>query len=616
MQAAPASPTARLRWTSPALLLGWAAVAAARLLTLPHSLWEGDEVLFIRGIEHFDPLHHRPHPPGYPLLIGLGKLLDLLVHDPFTSLVALSVISSLVAYGALVDAFRRIVSPASGPEAAERIGVAGALLFLLSPAMLVYGPMALSDPPALMFLALALAAAARLSESPTLGSPVALGAFASAAVGCRPQLALAVLPMLAVALWPARREGRRIAAALGAFTLVSLLWFVPLLAAVGGPSGLLAFLGKQAGLVAEYDAVAPRAGRGGLWVATRFLAHPWGPRWTSLPVLALASAGAVALAASRRVRRARVLPLAVLCGVDLGFCLLVMNPQDAVRYALPSLLGIAFAAAVGCHVVARRARVPRAVWPAAALLAAGFAIYTWPLLAARSRGDSPPVQAARWIQRSVPHNAVLLVDRELAPQASWLLRDYVLLAADPGLQTAALHNPGTPVFLLGDGESAWPGAQTFQWPGSDAWGKLMRGHFRVVSVSSIPPERRYEVVRGVEDYEASILEPAWRWLGPDALVRIDLRGVRTRLLAVTLGLPGQAPYPVVPVTLAVNGTPLAALRVARNGRQEILLPLPAGAEAAEVSFRSGSSFVPAASGLGSDTRRLSVQLLALEQRGF
>jgi len=71
------------------------AVAAARLLTLPHSVWEGDEILFMKGIEHFDPLHHQPHPPGYPLLIGLGKLLNLLFHDPFASLVALSVLAKL-----------------------------------------------------------------------------------------------------------------------------------------------------------------------------------------------------------------------------------------------------------------------------------------------------------------------------------------------------------------------------------------------------------------------------------------------------------------------------------------------------------------------------------------
>ena len=217
-------------------LAGFALVLLVRLLTLPRSLWEMDEVLFARAVERFDPLTHRPHPPGYPVVVGLGKLLNLVFHDPFTSLVALSLISSLVGYWALVAAFRRI----AGGTDAERVAVAGALLFQLSPAMLVQGPLPMSDPPALMFLALALAAGAILREGGGIWSALALGASASAAIGCRPQLALAVLPMLAVALWQIpgwRRRGEAVAA----FTLVSLLWFVPLVVATRGITGFLVY---------------------------------------------------------------------------------------------------------------------------------------------------------------------------------------------------------------------------------------------------------------------------------------------------------------------------------------------------------------------------------------
>jgi hypothetical protein len=518
--------------------------------------------------------------------------------------VTLSVISSLVGYAALVDAFRRITG-------SERVAVAGAVLFHLSPAMLVYGPLALSDPPALMFLSLALAAAARLPESPSVRPALALGAAASAAVGCRPQLALAVLPMLAVALWPARRRLSTVLATFAAFTAVSLLWFVPLLLAVGGPAGFLPFLGKQAGLVAHYDAGVPRTGGGVSRLAARFFAHPWGTRWTSLPVLALAAAGAVALAASRR---SRALPLAVLCAVDLAFGLLVMNPFDAVRYALPSLLGVAFAAAVGCDALARRVRRPQApfaVWLAVALLCAGFIVYTEPLLVVRTTTLSPPVQAARWIERSVPLSAPLVVDAELAPHASYLLRKYLRIPADPGLQREAEHRLVRPDFLLGDGESAWPGTVKFLWPESDPYGKLSRGHLRVISVSPIPPDRWYGAVRGVYAFEPSIRQPLWRWLGPDAAIRLG----GSRQVRVTLGLPGHAPIASVAVTVAVDGTPVASVDVPRGGRQTVVVPLPAGPETAEISFRSATSFVPAEAGMGPDTRRLSVQLLGVERQG-
>jgi hypothetical protein len=614
------------RWLSPPLLLGFGVVAAARLLTLPHSLWEGDEVLFVKGVELFDPIHHQPHPPGYPLLIGLGKLLNLLLHDPFASLVTLSVISSLVGYLALVDAFRRIAPATATLGSTESVAIAGAVLFHLSPAMLVYGPLALSDPPALMFLSLALAAAARLRERASLLAAASLGVSTSAAIGCRPQLAVAVLPMLAVALWTARRPRATGAiVSIVAFAVMSLLWFVPLVVAVGGPAGLAPFLAKQAGLVVRYDTGASRTGNSTMWVATRFLAHPWGPRWTSLPVLFLAAVGGWALSAASWAKRAAVLPLAVLCGVDLVFALAVMNPFDAVRYALPSLLGVAFAAALGAGVLvqtlAQRGRpVPVqgavltvfAVFAATALLAAGFAIYTRPLLVTRTTADSPPVQAARWIERSIPQGAALLVDKEMAPYTSYLLRNWVLRPADPGLTAADEFSPGTPVYVLAAEESTWPGAVSFRWPETDAASKLTRGMTRVVSVSRIPEAGRYAAIRGVSGFEPGISRPAFRWLGPDAAIRLAAGPPQPPgTLAVTLGLPGYAPRPSTVVNVSVNGSAPSAVSVPRGGSRTVVLPVRPGA--AEVTFGSPASFVPAEVGLGQDRRHLAVQLLGVER---
>ncbi len=585
------------------LLLGLAAVAAARLLTLPRSIWEWDEVLFVRGIARFDPLHHSPHPPGYPLLIGLGKAITWITGDPFTSLVALGVISSCVGFVALAAAFR---SFAGGGEEGERAGIIGALLFCLSPAMLVYGPLALSDAPALMFLALSLAAAGRLIETRGAVAPaVALGLSASAAIGCRPQLALAVLPMLAVALALAGRRKAWVVAA-GSFTALSLAWFVPLLAAVGGPPGFLPFLSKQAGFVVEYDTNASRAGMSWVGVAKRFLAHPWGDRWLSFPVLALAGTGAV-VAAARRFRTA--LPLAVLVGIELTFALSVMNAQDAVRYALPGMLGIAFAAGVGAEALARRMRVPAAAYLLAGLIAAGSILYAQPMLAARSRTPSPPVQAALWARKNLSPYTAYLVEPGMAAYADYFFPRSEKVLIDEGLERFA-GKRGKPLYLLGDGESGWPGAQTFRWPESDAYGKLSRGGlYRVVSLSPIPPGRRYRVERGVYGYEPSAREAQWRWLGPDAAVGAFPAG--SPRAALTLALPGSAPWPSNRVTVTVGGLPAAELDVPRGGQTTVDLPLPPGGEV-EITFRSAVSFVPAEAGSGPDTRRLSVQLVDLE----
>lgn len=610
----------RARWSllrvrpSPAALLGFAAVAAARLLTLPQSLWEWDEILFVRGILAFDPVHHSPHPPGYPLLIGLGKLVNTVMGDPFASLVALNVLGSLVSYAALVSAFRRFALPPgeASPDAiaaAERAAVAGALLFHFSASMLVYGPLALSDGPSFMFLSLALAAAARLPESGSWRPALALGVFASAAIGCRPQLCLSVLPMTtaALVLAPSRRRIAAVIGAIAAFTVVSLLWFVPLVSAVGGLSDLVALLSKQAGLVTAYDTDLPRASRSAFQVAMRFVAHPWGDRWTSLPVLALAALGSAVLA-----RRRRFLPLAVLTAIELTFCLLILNPDDGVRYALPAQLGIAFAAGVGCEALARRARVPAAAHGAAALIAAGCVVFAWPLLLARTTTESPPAQAARWIRESVSAGTPVLVDKELAAHASYLIPRRTRYPVEEGLQRHPGRR-GTLALLYGDGKSGWEGALTFQWPESDAYGKLTRGLYRVVTVSPVPATRRYQVVRGVHDYEPTARQRGWRWLEPDAAIRIFPHG--NEIVALTLGLSELAPWPAVQVEVEVDGAPGAAVKIRRGEKRRLVLPLPA-ADAVEISFRSGSFFVPAEAGLNAaDKRRLAVQLLDVEQLG-
>jgi 4-amino-4-deoxy-L-arabinose transferase-like glycosyltransferase len=621
-------PPAPLRAAPPVLpfLVGLGTVAAARLLTLPASPWEWDEVLFMRGVQHFQPLQHHPHPPGYPLLIGLGKLFALVLGDPFRALVALSVVASLIGYVALVDAFRHLAaSPGAAPierAAADRAAILGAALFQLSPAMLVYGPLALSDAPALAFLALALAAAARLHESRSAGAAIALGAFASAAVGVRPQLAVAVLPMLLIALLLAHRR-RRLLEGLAAFTLVSLLWFVPLVAALGGPRALVPYLTRQGGNVLLYDTVQPRAGASSFAIATRFITHPWGTRLTALPVLLLALVGAVTViarrprqdaeppASLRMTSAAPWLPLLILAGTDLSLCLFFLNPDDAVRYALPSMLAVAALSGMGCVAVTRALRAPQLAWVAGAALAVGFVSFTWPLLAARSATPSPPVQAARWFAHSQPSSAILLVEPSLADHADLLLPHVARFPVAEGVPSAALAAQA-PVWLLGDGESGLPGARTFRWPASDAYGKLTRRHYGVVSLSPLPGTQRFQVLSGVHGPEPSLRAPGWRWLDATAAIRLGDGGPGGHALALTLRLPENVPWPSNTVTVGVAGRDASTIALRRGETQRVVLPIGA-AEQVDVTFRSRAAFVPARSGLGPDYRRLAVQLVGVEQ---
>lgn len=598
---------AGLRLLSLGLLLGLAAVLAVRVATLPSGPWEQDEVLFVRGVERFAPAEHRPHPPGYPLLIGLGKALAVVVGDPFRSLVILSVVSSAVGYVALAWAFRELAIRCGAAAVADAVGVTGALLFHFSPAMLVYGPLALSDPPALMFLSLMLLGAARPAWLRERHADLLLGGSAAAALGCRPQLLAAVFAALLAALWLAPSWRSR-ALTVAASVVVGLGWLVPLAWACGGARELVAVLQKQAGSFEQFDAAMPRAGGSAAtlgWIATRFLAHPWGTRLTALPVLLLALGG-LGIAARSGLRGA--LPLLALTGTELAICLFALNPHDAVRYALPSMLGLAWLAAIGLCVSSLRLRAPRAAYGVALLLAAGFVGYAAPLLAVRTRQASPAMAAVAWAGGNVPANAAVLVETSLEPFASEYLSRFELALAGPGLDRFALRQE-VPLWLYADGPSSWPGAVHFSWPDSDPYGKLTRGVLRVVSLSPVPASlRQSRALAGVHVHEPTLRASRYRWLGPRAVLELAPGGADAASLV--LALPENVPWSSNRVAIEVNGAAVATVEVARGAANTQRLPLPA-AERVEVTVAAERSFVAAEAGLGADRRELAVQLLEL-----
>src|SRR5205807_9062221 len=122
-----------------------------RVLTAPRTLWEADEHLFVAAVKNFEPLANHPHPPGYPLYVGLGKLAAAFTDNLFGALVAVSIVACVVGVVALSLAFRRIVVDAD-------LAVSGALLYYFGAARLVHGTLAMSDSASIACTALALLA--------------------------------------------------------------------------------------------------------------------------------------------------------------------------------------------------------------------------------------------------------------------------------------------------------------------------------------------------------------------------------------------------------------------------------------------------------------------------
>ncbi len=541
------------------LILAAALVLIVTIAGAPETHWEMDEILFHMGVEQFNPLQHHPHPPGYPLLIGLGKFLNLFIGDPFVSLVTLAIISVVIGFAAFVAAIRNI----TGSEAA---GFVAGFIFFFSPAMIIHGPTPMSDPPALMFLALALWAA----SGPSIGPRRALlfGVFAAASIGCRPQYAVPILPALALVLIMLRDLRARLAALLG-FTTVCFAWIVPLISATGGLNAFLAWQSGQASWVAEVDAGVARHALGLGDLVKRFVAHPWGPKWISIPILLLAGAGAVRAVLSKLVLLG---PLVVIALVHLVFTIVACDPADGVRYILPTHLATAAFVSLALVAVTRRLPASRVLLSAVvSIFVLGSYAYVWPLLYVRSTTTSPPVAAVEWLLANVDENTVTLYDDSVLPHVEGLL-SAVKVRRHPAADADLLHHPSQPAVLFGEGSSLAPDALVFRWPDSDAYGKITRNHYRTVTLDPLEPRERFVGLRGLGPWQSSDGGARWRWVEQSA--EIEIPGC-CGALELLLGFPPDAPWDEVALHVSVADQNLRTivLHVARSNMSQSHCPM-------------------------------------------
>lgn len=71
-------------------------VLATRIPFMSRILYNWDAVQFALALSEFNLQQHQPHPPGYVLYIGLGKLLHLVIENPNTVYVSISILASII----------------------------------------------------------------------------------------------------------------------------------------------------------------------------------------------------------------------------------------------------------------------------------------------------------------------------------------------------------------------------------------------------------------------------------------------------------------------------------------------------------------------------------------
>ena len=580
--------------------LAFVAVLALHVRSIPKTVLEYDECLFAMGVEHFEPLAHHPPPPGSPAFVFFGKLLVPLTGDPFRALVVVSTLATALGFLAFAKGFAALAD--------WRTGVIAAMVLYGSPSLLMSGTLAMADAGALALFGAGLwAFSARRS---------ALAAIAwGAAVGFRPQFSIAIVPMFLASLLFVRTWRDRMLA-LAAFAATCLVWLVPLVAAAGGPLSYWRWMSGQTAYYAQHDADLSRSGKSIAQIVLRFVAHPWGPKWLSIPLLALAVAGIRVRTGDDRLPSpreggervrvrggARQIPLALGCLAYLAFAIATMDPADAVRYAIPSLPLIAFLAA--------RTMTRPVLRPLALVYVAGAYWYALPVLDARASATSPPVAAARWIAGNLPRDGVVLYDMPLGPHASYLLRGWKTMRTDAGLARYALA-PDVPMVTYADGEPGSSRGVAFRWPDSDAYRKLTRGHYGSVSAIPLPAAERFRVVEGVFAPERTREGESWRWIGRRGSIELPDLGATTA--RITLRAPPEYPLEANGIRIRTNAQE-RVVAVQRGQTTVVELALPSGR--ARIAFEPEQTFVPAeiTGANNRDQRTLSVMLTRVEQIG-
>jgi hypothetical protein len=358
---------------------------AAHLPFLPQSLEDVDSINFALGLRHFDPALHQPHPPGYPLYIGLGHLsltaLSWLVpalpelRVEAVALAVWSLAGGAVAIVAAAMLFRALedACPDEATQVSPFVVPAAAALLAVAPLFSISGVRPLSDMPGLALTLLAQALIVRGLRSTR--ALVAGALLAGLAGGIRVQSGALTIPLFVGVLVAARHRhtGRDRALAVFAGVAGGLAWAAPLVILSGGPQGYLRALQSQAGedfawVDMLWSQPTPRLLALALY---RTLGLSWGDPRLGLLMAGLAAAGT--LAAWLRTRR--MLALAALAFVPYAAFHLLLQETATIRYALPLVPPVVWLATLAMQ---QAGRVAPVLWltvtVSAALVSASTAI--------------------------------------------------------------------------------------------------------------------------------------------------------------------------------------------------------------------------------------------------
>jgi hypothetical protein len=511
--------TLRQRWILAAATI---VAAASRLLSLPRTPWDWDELLFMHAVDRFNVALHHPHPPGFPLYIFAAKVIrKLLGFGNFHALQALSVLAAMAIVPAMFFLCRALGMRFS-------TSISAGLVLAFFPNVWFYGGAALSDVPSMV---LVIVAVTLLLRGNLLLGAVVLGV----AAGFRPQnLLIGFVPFL-LAAW--REKRRAVVAALILAVIVGVSY-----AAAAWLTGweryqiMVSEHGKYINAVDSFRA----PGRQPLWrLFDDFFVRPYHAPWINALVTFFA---AISILGSVILRRKHVFLALAAFGPFCVMALLFLDHFSASRFSIGYAPLIALLAADGIYLLLRRLEPV-----ASAALMAMMIVWTWPALNAVRHTVAPPVAAVDWLRSHVdPRKAVIYVHEGMIPYANWYLKEYERrYISDNSPPSLWMQQRG---LFVQEGASNASGAVNFVRPQGRLW-SLVRQRYFEASVS--PMEERVAFGQGWHEEESERGE-VWRWMAGRSVALLPPLAGDARL-SLTLYVPLDA-LPAAPaVTIRLNG---------------------------------------------------------------
>jgi len=188
-------------------------------------LYNWDAVQFALALREFDITKHQPHPPGYLLYVGLGRLLNIPLADPNLAYVSLAMLFSAATTVTVYWLARVLYDRATAASAAALLAV--------SPLFWFYGSVGLTYAGEAFVASLVAAFAYGALRGHTrflYGGAVALGL----AGGIRPSVLVLLFPLSVGCALVGVRGARRLALAAALMLGAVLSWFLPMVWLTGG----------------------------------------------------------------------------------------------------------------------------------------------------------------------------------------------------------------------------------------------------------------------------------------------------------------------------------------------------------------------------------------------